>query len=317
MRISCIALNKHTTLIVGILSLGLIAIPIVTNAAGEPTTVETVKSSYPTLTTGALASAKLVETPVGVVLRSGEIKVTQKDLDAEIGKAPEAVRPQLKRNLFFVLENKATQMLLQRESDNWAKQNKTVPSGQDSVMRAYILNLTKSLSVSDEEMKSFLDANKDIMGDATFEQVKEQLKEYLLGQKRQDAVNAHIASIGERYDIDINKNWAAKQYSAAMDNPIDKARKSGKPSMIDLGADGCRPCDMMTPILESLKKEYVGKVNILFVHVRKEQILAARYGVQSIPVQVFFDKDGKEVFRHAGFFPKEQIVAKLAEMGVK
>ncbi|MDD3805423.1 MAG: thioredoxin domain-containing protein, partial [bacterium] len=69
--------------------------------------------------------------------------------------------------------------------------------------------------------------------------------------------------------------------------------------------------------LESVKTEYAGKLNVLFVHVRKEQILAARYGIESIPVQVFFDKDGKEIFRHTGFFPREQIVSKLAEIGVK
>jgi thioredoxin 1 len=45
--------------------------------------------------------------------------------------------------------------------------------------------------------------------------------------------------------------------------------------------------------------------------------LAARYGIQSIPVQIFFDKDGKEVFRHVGVFPQEEIEKKLAEMGVK
>jgi len=72
----------------------------------------------------------------------------------------------------------------------------------------------------------------------------------------------------------------------------------------------------MTPILENLKVKYEGKLNVLFVHVRERQILGAKYGIQTIPVQVFFDKDGKEVFRHVGFFPQEEIERKLAEMGV-
>ena len=55
----------------------------------------------------------------------------------------------------------------------------------------------------------------------------------------------------------------------------------------------------------------------LFVHVREKQILAARYGVETIPVQIFFDKSGKEVFRHIGFFPQEEIEKKLTEMGGK
>ena len=56
---------------------------------------------------------------------------------------------------------------------------------------------------------------------------------------------------------------------------------------------------------------------MLFVSVRVEQVLASRYGVQTIPVQVFFDASGKEVFRHTGFWPQEELEKKLAEMGVK
>jgi len=116
--------------------------------------------------------------------------------------------------------------------------------------------------------------------------------------------------------IEVSKSWTAKQYTLAMNNPVDKARKSGKPTLADFGASGCRPCDMMAPILSSLKKEYAGKVNVVFVHVRKEQVLAARYGIQSIPVQVFFDKQGKEFFRHVGFYPKEDILAQFKEHGI-
>ena len=53
-----------------------------------------------------------------------------------------------------------------------------------------------------------------------------------------------------------------------------------------------------------------------FVDVREQQILGARYRISSIPVQVFFDKDGKEFYRHVGFFPKDNILAKFKEMGV-
>jgi len=63
-------------------------------------------------------------------------------------------------------------------------------------------------------------------------------------------------------------------------------------------------------------KKYEDKANVLFIHVREQQILAYRYGVQSIPTQVFFDKDGKEVFRHNGFFPQEEIEKKLKELGI-
>jgi thioredoxin 1 len=74
---------------------------------------------------------------------------------------------------------------------------------------------------------------------------------------------------------------------------------------------------MLAPILETLKGKYAGKLNVVFVHVGQEQILAARYGIVSIPTQFFYDKDGKEVFRHVGFIPQQDIEKKLAEMGVQ
>lgn len=98
------------------------------------------------------------------------------------------------------------------------------------------------------------------------------------------------------------EDWVKTQSNLAMDNPVDKARRSKKPTMAEFGATGCVPCDMMQPILDKLRKTYPGKLNVIFVHVGEDQVLAARYGIQSIPVQVFFDAAGKEVFRHVGFF---------------
>ncbi|MHB1457294.1 MAG: thioredoxin family protein, partial [Armatimonadota bacterium] len=155
------------------------------------------------------------------------------------------------------------------------------------------------------------------VGDATFAQVKDQLKDYVLNEKRQAFIDSYINNMGNRTAIKVGESWVEKQYTLSIDNPVDSARTSGKPSMVDFGSEGCGPCDMMTPILAELKKDYADRVNILFVPVREEQILAARFGIKSIPVQVFFDKDGKEVFRHVGFFAKDQILSKLAELGVK
>ncbi|MDD4559110.1 MAG: thioredoxin family protein [bacterium] len=289
------------------------------NAAEQTNeTPQLIKDIYPILTNGMLNEARLSVLPAVMLLQAGSLKITDKDLQAEVAKAPEELRSQLTKNAFLILENRATRELLTAEATAWAKDKKQkIPADTSELLKPYFDFLTAGVAVDDKELKVFYDKNPDMMGGATFEQVKNDLKQYILNLKRQDTINAHIASIGKRTSVEVNKTWLEKQYTSAIDNPVDKARLSGKPSFVDFGADGCRPCDMMTPILESVKTEYAGKLNVLFVHVRKEQILAARYGIESIPVQVFFDKDGKEIFRHTGFFPREQIVSKLAEIGVK
>jgi len=89
------------------------------------------------------------------------------------------------------------------------------------------------------------------------------------------------------------------------------------PKLVDLGADKCIPCKAMAPILEELKREYEGKMDVQFIDVWKNPNAGKKYGVQSIPTQIFYDASGKELFRHIGFFGKEDILGKWKELGIK
>ena len=88
------------------------------------------------------------------------------------------------------------------------------------------------------------------------------------------------------------------------------------PSCVDLGAAKCIPCKMMAPVLEELKKEYAGRMNVEFIDVWVNPDAGKPYGIEVIPTQIFFDAEGKELFRHVGFFAKEDILAKWKELGV-
>ena len=87
-------------------------------------------------------------------------------------------------------------------------------------------------------------------------------------------------------------------------------------TMIDLGADSCVPCKLMAPILKKLEKEYSGRAAIVFIDVWKYKDQARRFGIRAIPTQIFFDKEGKEVYRHLGFMSEKAIVTQLKKMGV-
>ncbi len=89
------------------------------------------------------------------------------------------------------------------------------------------------------------------------------------------------------------------------------------PKVLDLGSVGCIPCEKMKPILAELKTELKGKVDVQFIDIAQDAAAADKYGVQTIPTQIFFDASGKEVTRHIGFMPKIDILAQLEQMGVK
>ncbi|MEO8615536.1 MAG: thioredoxin family protein [Luteolibacter sp.] len=89
------------------------------------------------------------------------------------------------------------------------------------------------------------------------------------------------------------------------------------PRLLDLGADKCVPCKLMAPILADLKKEYAGRMTVEFIDVWKDADAGKKYGVEMIPTQIFFDAEGRELFRHTGFFGKEDILAKWKELGAR
>ena len=108
----------------------------------------------------------------------------------------------------------------------------------------------------------------------------------------------------------------------------DKTGKStaSKPSVfkplvtfVEIGAARCIPCKAMQPIMKEVAETYKGQVVVLFHDVWTQQgrIDAEKYNIRVIPTQVFLDKDGKEYFRHEGYFPKEDLIKVLKMQGVK
>jgi len=88
------------------------------------------------------------------------------------------------------------------------------------------------------------------------------------------------------------------------------------PKLIDLGAGKCIPCKMMKPILDELKRDYANRFVTEFIDVWENPDAGKPYGIEVIPTQIFYDAMGKELFRHVGFYGKDDILGKWKELGV-
>lgn len=88
-----------------------------------------------------------------------------------------------------------------------------------------------------------------------------------------------------------------------------------RPRLVDLGAGKCIPCKMMAPILDELRKTFATVLDVQFVDVWENPDAGKPYGIRLIPTQIFYDAGGKELFRHEGFFSREDILAKWKELG--
>lgn len=295
-----------------------LAAPVAADAPREAGGAPTVEVTFPGLSSGPLRLARVSDLDEGVACRSSAVVITKETVTAAVENAPQRLREQFRKNAFFVLEQLAAREVLLHEARAWAADEKRVenPGEDDKLLQSYLAGIARGATVTEEELKRFYEENQDIVGGVPFADIRGDLELYLLEQKGRAAVDAHIAGIGGRERVEVDRGWSERHYRLAMDNPVDRARRSGRPTLVDFGAKGCAPCDMMTPILASLREKYDGKANVLFVHVNDEPALAARYGIGTIPVQVFFDDAGKEVLRHEGFYPQAEIERTLVAIGV-
>ncbi|MFH1489762.1 MAG: thioredoxin family protein [Pseudomonadota bacterium] len=278
--------------------------------------VQTVEQAYPGLASNVLKTAKMIRLEKGLLLKSDGIEIQEALLKRIVDEAEAGIRPQLEKNLFFLLEQEAMKRVLVREAQRTGISMKG-PAEEAQVIQSYLDRTVQGVTVSDEEAKAFYDENKALVQDMPFEKIKETIKQVLVQQKKGQAVDNHVRDLIRKSALNVNEAWVKKQFALAMNNPVDKARRSGKPTMVEFGAKGCVPCDMMQPILDNLKKKYPEKLNVVFVHVGENYILGSRYGIRSIPVQVFFDQKGEEVFRHVGFFAEPEVLKQLAKLGVE
>jgi thioredoxin 1 len=103
---------------------------------------------------------------------------------------------------------------------------------------------------------------------------------------------------------------------ADVDRVLKDAQKQGRAVMLELGSVGCIPCEQMKPVMEKLRTNYKGKLEVIFVDVRKDRENGRKFGVAMIPTQVFLDKNGKEFHRHIGFYGYEEIEPVLKKAGL-
>lgn len=94
-------------------------------------------------------------------------------------------------------------------------------------------------------------------------------------------------------------------------NFASEVEESDVPVLVDFWAEWCGPCKMISPLLDQLASESVGKAKIVKVNVDENRALAGKFGVTSIPMLLFF-KDGevKDTVVGAGT-PKEALQQKL------
>jgi thioredoxin len=96
-------------------------------------------------------------------------------------------------------------------------------------------------------------------------------------------------------------------------DPTTWKYKGTRPCVIDFYTTWCGPCKMLAPVIESLAKEYKGKVDFYKIDTEKEPELAALFGIRSIPTLLFIPTDGLPQMAQ-GALPREILIKAMTEI---
>lgn len=87
---------------------------------------------------------------------------------------------------------------------------------------------------------------------------------------------------------------------------------SDTPVLIDFYADWCQPCKIQSPVLQEISREMKDKIKIIKIDVDRNQEIAYRYQIQSIPTLMLF-RNGEIMWRKSGVIPKSHLVNYILE----
>lgn len=81
-------------------------------------------------------------------------------------------------------------------------------------------------------------------------------------------------------------------------------------TFLEFGSKGCSACKQMESVMQEIKDLYPTRVKVVFINVseKENQELSQYFGIAMIPTQVLLDKNGREFFRHTGFYSTEDIL---------
>ena len=87
------------------------------------------------------------------------------------------------------------------------------------------------------------------------------------------------------------------------------------PRFVDLGTTTCVPCRVMLGVMAELEARYPYTLRVEFINIHDQPDAMGKYRFRAIPSQLFFDPDGKELFRHTGVMRADAVVAKWSALG--
>lgn len=96
------------------------------------------------------------------------------------------------------------------------------------------------------------------------------------------------------------------------DETLQLPNSEGLPTVVDFSATWCPPCQEFAPIFHDAEKIYEGKIVFKSIDVDEHREYVDRFGIEAIPLTIYFDAQGKEVARAEGLMTAKEFDQKLS-----
>jgi len=249
-------------------------------------------------------------------------KITVGQFLQDVDKIPEPNRGMLKEDPAKFLDMMIMKALILQEVRREGFQESKEERREEEVIQEFLQKKFSSPPVvSREELAAFYETYKDRMEGQTLEQATPMIEQVIRQGKQEQEYMGYLEEIRNRASVEINQERLKAMRAKAPESTntredFSKALKSGRPVLVDFGSNSCIPCRQLRPILQEIRKEQAGKMEVLVIDIYKYQDLANEYRIQVIPTIILFDSNAKEVFRNQGFMPKAAIMEQTRKVGV-
>jgi thioredoxin 1 len=266
-----------------------------------------------------------------VLAQVNDEKITVEQFNKELAKVePPLIREMLREEPNNLLERIVVRTILLQEAKKqgvstpaktYKDAEKNLLPPEESIIVEFIgKKFSSPAEVKSEEVEAFYKVYKDRMGGKPLKEVAPAIEQYIREAKQQEALGQFLEELRKNAKVEVNQERlqkiSANPPEMNTEEELKQALASGKPVLVDFGANSCLPCRQMRPVLKEIGTEYSEKTKVLTIDVYKNQNLAREYKILMLPTLVFFDPKGKEVFRNVGIMEKEKIVGKLKEIGM-
>ena len=119
-----------------------------------------------------------------------------------------------------------------------------------------------------------------------------------------------IARIGRTEEAKPASRISGKPVLDLTDATFTKFVKDNTLAVIDVWAPWCGPCRFVSPVVEEIARDYVGKIAFGKLNVDQNRRVATQYGIMSIPTLLVF-KNGQLVDRIVGAMPRQMLEPRI------